>query len=94
MKWIYLLALLSLLPSVAAAQSRKHPSKGPTAQKLGPPRWQCSALGDPNDCAIVQNKLDENGEPILTPLGCFLAKTRITWIFGDRVKYCPHKVKS
>jgi hypothetical protein len=64
------------------------------AQKLGPPYWHCSSLGDPNDCEIVQNKLDEDGEPILTPLGCFLAKTRITWIFGDRVKYCPRKVKS
>lgn len=53
--------------------------------RLGPPHWACMIGGG---CELAQNWLTDS-RPVLTPLGCFLAKTRITWIFGDRPKYCP-----
>jgi hypothetical protein len=56
---------------------------------LGPPQVQCSPT-DWNDCEIVQMY----DPPELTPLGCFLAKTRLLWIFGARTWMCPTKVKS
>jgi len=52
---------------------------------FGPEHWQCDAQ---NNCELVRNWLDKDGKPVLTPLGCFLAKTRLTWIFGDQVSMC------
>lgn len=64
------------------------PPAGSAQARLGPEHWQCDIS---NDCDLVQNKLSADGKPELTPLGCFLAKTRLTWILGDRTSMCVKK---
>jgi hypothetical protein len=47
-----------------------------------------------NQCEWGRPWLNEKGDAVLSPLGCWLAKTRITWIFGDRVSQCEHRIPS
>ncbi len=50
-------------------------------------------LGEPffdYDGSLTRNWLTKENQPVLTPLGCWLAKTRLTWVFGDRVSMCEH----
>jgi hypothetical protein len=61
---------------------------GHPALHYGPLHTQCTFR---SDCSLVQDWLDANGQPVLSPVGCWLAKARVTWIFGDRPSMCEAK---
>lgn len=68
--------------------AKVQPPQAPVPLHLGPLHQECNSAGD---CTMVQNWLTPDDKPVLTPLGCWLAKARVTWIFGDRVSMCPKK---
>jgi hypothetical protein len=97
--WIILFALflLALLLGGCAAQKPKaavptqQPSEivpGHPTLHYGPEHIECDLA---NNCETVRNWLTPDGKPVLSPLGCWLAKLRVTWIFGDKPSMCLKK---
>jgi hypothetical protein len=74
---------------VPTAPPLVEPVPGHPGYHYGPEHWECDAA---NNCELVRNWLsDKDNKPVLSPLGCWLAKARITWIFGDKPSMCEQR---
>jgi hypothetical protein len=72
----------------APIPAAQEPVPGHPRLHFGPEHLECDGF---NNCEWVRNWLTAEGKPVLTPVGCFLAKLRVTWIFGDRTSMCVRK---
>lgn len=79
---------LLLAMALAGCAAHKPVTHAPVQLHLGPEHVECDQSGN---CEWVQNWLTPGNKPVLSPLGCALAKARVTWIFGDKPSMCPQK---